>query len=63
MSNRAKNYETGYRMGINGVPFNPEFAKYTGYEDGWDAGNCDRPTLDEILPIDVAKERSTGCLN
>ena len=62
MSNKQRNYEAGYRAGFSGKPFNAELTKYTGYDDGWDAGNCDRPTLEELMPLDVAKERSTGCL-
>ena len=37
--------------------------RYVGYADGWDHGHCDMPTWDERHPIDVAKERSTGCLD
>lgn len=63
MTNRTKNFNTGYKQGFEGVPFNITLDQFPGYADGWDAGNCDRPTLDELLPLDVAKERSTGCLS
>ena len=62
MSNRQHNYEYGYRQAMHGRPYKPELATYLGYDDGWDAGNCDRPTGDELQPVDVEKERSTGCL-
>ena len=63
MTNKQKNFEFGYKAGIQGKPFRKELADYAGYLDGWDAGNCDRPSLEELIPIDVAKERSTGCFS
>jgi len=64
MTNRQKNYEFGYREGFKGLPVRREFiAKYPGYYDGWDAGNCDRPTLEEMIPIDIEHEASESCLN
>jgi hypothetical protein len=63
MSNRQKNFEIGYRQGYNGIEYKPELSKYAGYDDGWDAGNCDRPTLEELIPMDRNKEASTGCLS
>lgn len=62
MTNKQRNFEAGYQAGLFGVEFNPNLAQYIGYADGWDCGNCDRPTFDEMTPIDMAKERSTGCL-
>ena len=62
-SNRQKNWEIGYRQGYNGKPLNQDLVKYPGYYDGWDAGYCDMPTLEERIPIDIAKERSTACLS
>jgi hypothetical protein len=61
---RKHNFEIGYKHGINGKAMNQSLAdNYPGYADGWDAGWCDMPTLEELIPIDVAKERSTGCLS
>lgn len=54
--NEQKNYDTGYRHGYNGRELRVELAAYPGYADGWDAGHCDRPSLDELLPLDRAKE-------
>lgn len=61
-TNRQKNFDIGYRHGMKGIPFRRDLMSYPGYEEGWDAGNSDRPTLEESMPMDVAKERSTGCL-
>ncbi len=63
MTNREANYAAGYRAGISGNAYNASLDIYTGYSDGWDHGHCDRPTLDELMPLDIGKERSTGCLD
>lgn len=63
MTNRQRNYEAGYKAGINGKPFNRELVKYTGYEEGWDHGHCDMPTLEELIPIDIEHEASEACLS
>jgi hypothetical protein len=62
VTNKQRNFEFGYRDGVNGRAFRREYADYPGYLDGWDAGNCDRPSLDELLGVDIGKEQSTGCL-
>lgn len=55
-----QSFEKGYRDGYNDREMtSTDYA----YDAGWDAGNCDRPSLDELLPMDVAKERSTRCLD
>jgi len=63
VTNKQRNFEFGYREGFNGRPFRQDLAGYPGYAEGWDAGNCDRPSLDELLGVDVDKERSAGCLS
>lgn len=58
------NYNVGYRHGVSGKPLDAELAaKYPGYAHGWDHGWSDMPTLEERIGIDIAKERSTGCLS
>lgn len=60
LSTREKNYNYGYAQAMRGVPFDPALAKYAGYEEGWDAGNCDRPTpVDELLPRRSRRFRPT----
>lgn len=54
--NEQRNFEIGYRFGLKGLPHNPSLANYAGYSEGWDAGNSDRPSLDD-LTLDVASER------
>jgi hypothetical protein len=57
VSNRQKNFNFGYRAGLRGDAYRPELSKYPGYDEGWDGGNSDRPSLDD-LALDVASERS-----
>jgi hypothetical protein len=56
MTNKQKNFNIGYKQAITGNSYNTELSKYPGYDEGFDAGHCDRPTLDDLMPLDVAKE-------
>lgn len=51
MSSYQKNYDWGRGQAMRGVPFSADLAKYPGYEEGWDAGNEERPIpmIDELL--------------
>ena len=62
MTNKQKNYEFGYKAGYTGKLYRKDLSRYPGYDEGWDHGNCDRPSLDEILPMDFGKEASLNCL-
>jgi hypothetical protein len=55
-SNRDKNFNFGYAAGMRGDAYRPELSKYKGYDEGWDGGNSDRPSLDD-LTLNVASER------
>jgi len=55
-TNRERNFEIGYRQALKGIAYNAELSRYGGYDAGWDAGNSDRPSLDD-LTLDVASER------
>ncbi len=53
-----KSYEQGYASGYAGEPLNETLAlRSANYCEGWDAGNCDRPSLAD-LTFDYAKEVS-----
>lgn len=59
-----KCYEMGYRRGYSGQPMVESFAeKSPHYATGWDHGNCDRPSLEELMPIDIDHEASDACLS
>jgi hypothetical protein len=54
--NEQFNFNLGYRRALRGVKYEPRLGAYKGYAEGWDAGNSDRPSLDD-LTLDVASER------
>jgi hypothetical protein len=55
---RRATEDRAYREGRSGEPLDPELARHSeDYDRGWDAGNCDRPSLDD-LTVDAAKERT-----
>ena len=47
-------FDAGYDDGYNGRTFSDAW-DCESYDAGYDAGNCDRPSLEE-LSMDVAKE-------
>ena len=49
-------FDMGYADAMAGRKFNEAYDGDRHYEDGFDAGQCDRPTLDELMPLDAAKE-------
>ena len=54
---RSEDYEAGYRDGFNYSQTPLDWSAVSeDYVDGWDDGNCDRPSMEE-LSLDVAKER------
>lgn len=54
-----RDYDAGYAAGFRGRALDIDRAKQSpAFEEGHDDGNCDRPTLDELLPIDAGKEAS-----
>lgn len=57
VSSRQRNFNIGYNQAMKGAAYNPALAAYAGYAEGWDAGNSDRPSLDD-LTLDIASERS-----
>ena len=60
LRSEIQDFERGYKHGYNCQEM--QSTTYA-YECGWDAGNCDRPSLDELMPMDVQKERSDRCLD
>ena len=64
MNAKQHNYEIGYKHGYNGKAMNQQLAdSYPGYAEGYDHGHCDMPSLEELIPISIGKEMSTGCLS
>lgn len=59
MSSELYDWNAGYREGYAG-----RTAKINSdaYLDGYDIGNCDRPSLDELKPLDIGKEQSAWYL-
>lgn len=55
----AEIFNRGYNDALAGKRL-PEGAS-NDYHDGWDAGNCDRPMMDDV--VDAEKERTDpfGC--
>lgn len=51
-------YDFGYTRGRGGHPIDWDLARRSAaYQYGWEDGDSDRPTLDEVT-LDVAKERT-----
>lgn len=54
---QKKDYREGYAAGYRGDPLDvPRAQRSESYDRGYDHGDCDRPTLDELLPLDARKE-------
>jgi len=49
-------YDEGYEDGYKGLTPSPAYKGDKWYEEGFDAGKCDRPSLEE-LSMDVVKKR------
>jgi len=56
MDNKSAQWERGYKEGRQGAQY-LNSRNSNDYAEGYDAGECDRPTLEE-LTYDFAKEVS-----
>lgn len=57
--NEKRNFEVGYKQAMAGKPANEKLYDYRGYADGYDAGSCDRPSMEEAIGIDIRKEQNS----
>jgi hypothetical protein len=61
---RRHNYDIGYKYGYAGRDYDKGLAeRYPGYSEGWEDGDSDRPSLDELIPLDWQREQSDRCLD
>lgn len=51
---KSADYEKGYRDGYKASE--QDLNNTSDYDTGYDHGESDRPTLDELMPIDMQKE-------
>lgn len=52
--NEQRNFDIGYRDGLRET-YRDELSEFKGYEEGYDAGRSDAPSLDD-LTFDIRDE-------
>ena len=53
--NEQRNFDIGYAHARKGLEWRADLSSYRGYDEGYDAGLSDRPSLEE-LTFDVMAE-------